>query len=101
MPSAALGGKGSKIVAVKDPAPVAGPLPNERVLSLFWIKDRIEHYSDYDEPETEKIDLYRFDSLRKRLAVGAVSIPPNRLVRMNVASGRCSKTDDNEGRAAG
>jgi hypothetical protein len=42
-------------------------LPNyESVLSLLWIKDRIERYSDYDEPETEEIDPYRFDSLRKR-----------------------------------
>jgi len=42
-------------------------LPNyESVLSLLWIKDRIERYSDYDEPETEEIDSYRFDSLRKR-----------------------------------
>jgi hypothetical protein len=42
-------------------------LPNYvSVLSLLWIKDRIERYSDYDEPETEEIDPYRFNSLRKR-----------------------------------
>ena len=38
----------------------------ESVLSLLWIKDRIERYSDYDEPEPEEIDPYRFDSLRRR-----------------------------------
>ncbi len=39
----------------------------QSVLSLLWIKDRIERYSDYDEPEPEEIDPYRFDSLlRKR-----------------------------------
>jgi hypothetical protein len=38
----------------------------ESVLSLLWIKDRIERYSDYDEPEPEEIDPYRFDSFRRR-----------------------------------
>jgi hypothetical protein len=41
-------------------------LPNyERVLSLLWAKDRFERCSDYDEPEAEEIDPYRFDSLRR------------------------------------
>ena len=38
----------------------------ESVLSLLWIKDRIERYSDYDEPEPEGSDPYRLDSLRRR-----------------------------------
>jgi hypothetical protein len=38
----------------------------ESVLSLLWIKDRIERYSDYDEPEPEEADPYRLDSLLRR-----------------------------------
>jgi len=38
----------------------------ESVLSLLWIKDRIERYSDYDEPEPQEMDPYRFDSLSRR-----------------------------------
>ncbi len=38
----------------------------ESVLSLLWIKDRIERYSDYDEPEPEEADPYRLDSVRRR-----------------------------------
>jgi hypothetical protein len=38
----------------------------ESVLSLLWIKERIEKYSDYDEPETEGLDPYRFDAARRK-----------------------------------
>jgi hypothetical protein len=38
----------------------------DSVLSLLWIKDRIDKYSDYDEPEAEELDSYRFDSVRRR-----------------------------------
>lgn len=38
----------------------------DSVLSLLWIKDRIDKYSDYDEPEAEDLDPYRFDSARRR-----------------------------------
>jgi hypothetical protein len=38
----------------------------ESVLSLLWIKDRIERYSDDEEPEPEETDPYRLDSVRRR-----------------------------------
>lgn len=38
----------------------------ESVLSLLWIKERIERYSDYDEPEPDELDPYRFDSAQRR-----------------------------------
>lgn len=36
------------------------------VLSLLWIKGRIDKYSDYDEPEAEELDPHRFDAARRR-----------------------------------
>jgi len=42
----------------------------ESVLSLLWIKERIDKYSDYDEPEIEGLDPYRFDALRRRSLEG-------------------------------
>ncbi len=38
----------------------------ESVLSLLWIKEKIDRYSDYDEPETEELDPHRFDASRRR-----------------------------------
>ena len=38
----------------------------ESVLSLLWIKDRIERYSDDEEPEPEETDPYGLDSVRRR-----------------------------------
>jgi len=38
----------------------------ESVLSLLWIKNRIERYSEDNEPEPEEADPYRLDSMRRR-----------------------------------
>src|SRR5580704_4559887 len=38
----------------------------DSVLSLLWIKEPIDKYSDYNEPETEEMDPHRFDAARRR-----------------------------------
>ena len=38
----------------------------DSILSLLRIKERIDRYSEYDEPATEELDPYHFDAVRVR-----------------------------------
>lgn len=38
----------------------------DSVLSLLWIKDPIDRYSDYDEPEADDLDPHHFDAVHRR-----------------------------------
>jgi hypothetical protein len=63
----------------------------ESVLSLLWIKDRIERYSDDDEPEPEEADPYRLDSVRRRRERAAEDAPDQSAALFG--SGRVATSD--------
>jgi len=54
----------------------------DSVLSLLWIKDAIDKYSDYKEPETDEMDPYRFDAARRRRLQAVVESPSLRTSRL-------------------